>query len=172
MTQTDVTRTVTPGPVEIVVIAFPGAQFKGDILPELERLVASNTISIIDGLVVLKDADGEITFTEITETTPNADVAALAELVDRVDGLIADEDIEILTEDLQPNSAAGILVFEHTWVKRLREAVIGSGGVLLEDVRVPADVVEEVLAVVAEIDQLEFDEGDEGLDETDINDRA
>ncbi len=48
------------GPIEVLVVSFPGNQFSGGIIPELERLVGNDTISIIDGLLVQKDTAGEV----------------------------------------------------------------------------------------------------------------
>jgi hypothetical protein len=75
---------------------------------------------------------------------------ALAELFDTIDALISDEDIEALQETLEPDSSAAILVFEHTWAIPFRDAVVDSGGVLAAAVRIPADVVEDVLTALAE----------------------
>src|SRR6187431_1402594 len=55
------------GPIEILVIEFPGSQFTGEIIPELERLIEKDTISIIDGLLVKKDLNGDVTFVEFDE---------------------------------------------------------------------------------------------------------
>ena len=49
------------GPIEVLVVAFPGNEFNGQIIPELERLVESDTIALIDGLFIRKDADGTVT---------------------------------------------------------------------------------------------------------------
>lgn len=137
------------GPIEIVVIAFPGNHFHGDILPELRQLVASDTISVIDGLLVRKDADGVTTYVELNEHGANPEADELSSVIERIDGLISDDDIAELTADIEVDSSAAILVFEHTWVKPLRDAVVTSGGVLLESIRVPGAVVDEVLREVA-----------------------
>ena len=152
------------GPIEIVVIAFPGNNFNGEILPALSDLIDSDTISIVDALFVRKDADGAVEFTEFEELGENADAAFLSEVIDRIEGLISDEDVEELADDLENDSSAAILVFEHTWVKPLRDAIMGSGGVLLESVRVPGAVVEEVLAAVAAAELEAEVEGDEEED--------
>jgi uncharacterized membrane protein len=142
------------GPIEIVVIAFPRNQFKGEILPAIGDLVDSDTISIVDALFVQKDADGIVEYTEFEELGENADAAFLTEVIDRIEGLISDEDVAELAENLENDSSAAVLVFEHTWVKPLRDAIVGAGGVLLEGVRIPGAVVDEVLAALvdAEID--------------------
>src|SRR3954471_24420349 len=109
------------GPIEVVVIAFPGSQFTGAIIPELQRLIRSDTISIVDGLLAQTAEDGTVTFVELGEVGGDEDVAALAALLDRVEGLISDEDVASLTDGLPPNSTAAVLVFEHTWAKGLRD---------------------------------------------------
>ncbi|TFB51524.1 DUF6325 family protein [Cryobacterium tagatosivorans] len=152
------------GPIEIVVIAFPGNQFKGEILPAISDLVDSDTISIVDALFVRKDADGAVEYTEFEELGENADAAFLTEVIDHIEGLISDEDVDELAEGLENDSSAAVLAFEHTWVKPLRDAIVGAGGALLESVRIPGVVVEEVLAALvdAEIDlEAEADAGAE-----------
>lgn len=143
---------MTLGPIEVLVLAFPENRFTGEIIPELERLVESNTISIVDGLFVTKGADGVAAFVELSEIGADDDAAALADLLDRVEGLVSDEDVESLTADLEPNSSAAILVFEHTWAKPLRDAVVNSGGILAANLRIPGAVVEEILATVPDED--------------------
>lgn len=142
---------MTVGPIEVLVIGFPENRFTGAILPELERVVASGTISIVDGLFVTLDAEGVATYVEFDEVAPNSDVASLVSVLDRVDGLLSDDDVERLTDTLAPNSSAAILVFEHTWVKPLRDSIVGAGGVLLESIRIPGAVVSEVEAALAEL---------------------
>lgn len=139
---------MTLGPIEVVVIAFPGNRFTGGIVPELERLTSQGVVSVIDGLLVSRDGDGSTSFTELNEVDPGDEAAALAGVLDRVEGLVSDEDVEALTADLEPDSSAAILVFEHTWVKPLRDQITASGGELRADIRVPGPVVEEILATV------------------------
>lgn len=136
-------------PIEVLVVSFPGNEFTGGIIPELERLVQNETISIVDGLLVRKDADGEITFVELDEVGGDDDADRLARVMDRLDSLISDEDVLELAADLEPDSSQAILVFEHTWAKPLRDAIVDSGGVLANNFRVPGLVVEELLAELA-----------------------
>jgi hypothetical protein len=139
------------GPIEVLVVSFPGNQFTGGIIPELERLVETDTISIIDGLLVRKDADGEVTFVEFAELGGDADAQRLAGVMDQLESLISDEDVQELAAALEPDSSEAILVFEHTWAKPLRDAIVESGGVLADNFRVPGLVVEELLAELAEL---------------------
>ena len=140
------------GPIEVLVVGFPGNQFNGEILPEIERLTENDTISLVDGLLLQKEADGEVSFTEFEELGSNPDAAMLANLMNQVESLISDEDVFELAEGLAPNSSAAILVFEHTWFKPLRDNIIASNGVLVNNFRVPGLVVEELLAELAELE--------------------
>ena len=140
------------GPIEVLVVSFPGNQFTGEIIPELERLVGNDTISIIDGLLVRKDADGEVTFIEFDELGGDADIERLAGVMDQLESLISDEDVQELAASLEPDSSEAILVFEHTWAKPLRDAIVASGGLLANNFRVPGMVVDELLAELAELD--------------------
>ena len=133
------------GPIEVVVLAFPENRFTGEILPELERLVQSDTISIVDGVLASKDADGSTTFVEF-DNIEDDEFAALAGVLERVEGLVSDEDVDDLTASLPPGSSAAVLVFEHTWAIPLRDAIVRGGGELVANLRIPASVVEEVVA--------------------------
>jgi len=143
---------MTLGPIEVIVIGFPGNQFNGEIIPELERLVENDTISVVDGLFVMKTGDGELEFVEFDQDGGDPDAARLAGLFDRLDALISDEDVAELAADLEPNSSAAMLVFEHTWAKPFRDAIVESGGVLAADFRVPGAVVDELLDELSKID--------------------
>jgi hypothetical protein len=134
---------MTMAPVEVIVVAFPGSAFNGAILPELRRLVSSSTITIVDGLFVRRDDAGALTWHELAEIDPE-----LGGLLDRVEGLLSADDAAELAADLQPGSSAAVLAFEHAWMKPLRDAVAGSGGVLVADIQVPGSVVEEILTTV------------------------
>lgn len=141
---------MTLGPIEVIVAGFPGNRFNGKIMPALQSLVDRDIVSVVDGLLIMKDDEGVITFVELEEIDANDDAAALAGLLDQTDGLLSDEDVEELAMTLEPNSSAAALVLEHTWAKPLRDAIVDSGGVLIANFRVPGLVVQEVLDALAE----------------------
>ena len=140
------------GPIEVLVVGFPGNRFNGEILPELERLIEADVISLVDGLLIHKDGDGQATFLELEELGSDDDAARLASLLDQLDSLISDEDVAELAEGLEPNSTAAMLVFEHTWAKPFRDAIVASGGVLAANFRVPGLVVDELLKELESVD--------------------
>jgi uncharacterized membrane protein len=137
------------GPIEIVTIVFPGSRFNGAVLPQLAALVESGTVRIVDALFVARGSDGTLDTIEIDDATDDG-IGELGSLIHEANGLISDDDVEQLTEALSPGSSAVLLVFEHSWVIPLRDAISASGGELLESIRVPGPVVDEVLAAIEE----------------------
>lgn len=132
------------GPCEYMVIEFPGRQFNGAIVPELARITKAGTIRVIDLLFVQKDADGKVTASELSDL-PEAQRALFDELDGEIDGLFNDEDVALEAEILEPDSAALLIVFEHVWAVGLRDAVVASGGRVVDNQRVPAAVIEAAL---------------------------
>jgi hypothetical protein len=131
-------------------VGFPGSQFTGGILPELERLADNGTITIVDAMVLVKNEDESLDFFEIGQIPEDASMAALMGLIDEGNGLISEEDLEEFADALEPGDSAALIAFEHTWFKPLRDEILDSGGVLLANIRIPGLVVEEVLAAIAE----------------------
>ena len=133
------------GPVEILVVRFPGNEFNGEVAPALGELVEAGTIRVIDLVFVAKDADGDVAAVELSDL-PEPTSSAFQPHVEEPSGLLSDEDIEDLAAELDPNSSAAILLFEHVWATKFRDAVIDSGGELVASIRIPKEVVDEVLA--------------------------
>ena len=133
------------GPVELLFVQFPGNQFTGEIAPALADLVESGTIRIIDLVFVAKDADGNSVGFEL-EDVGDESKAFFDPLVEDLEDLISDEDVEDLSEALEPNSSAAIMLFEHRWAIPFRDALANSGGELVARLPIPAEALAEVAA--------------------------
>jgi hypothetical protein len=134
---------MTTGPVEYIIVGFPGNKFNGQIAPELIALVESGTIRILDLIFIGKAADGSVATLEIDEL----DIAeGFSALDGDVGGLISSEDIEFAARSLEPNSSAALLIWEDVWAAPFAEAVRRSGGVLLEGARIPHELITPALA--------------------------
>ncbi|MGD0880310.1 MAG: DUF6325 family protein [Acidimicrobiales bacterium] len=131
------------GPVEYIVVAFPGNEFNGDVLPALVELIDSNTVRLLDLLFIGKDADGTVLSFEIDDLQHLADID---ELNGEVGGLISPSDVEHVAASLDPNSSAALLIWEDVWAEPFATAVRDSGGVLIEGARIPLDVIESAMA--------------------------
>jgi hypothetical protein len=132
------------GPVEYVVLSFPGNQFKGEIVPALAELIENGTVRIIDLLFILKDPDGAVTWVELADVADN--VPGLEDITGTTMSLLNDEDAHLIAAELDDNSSAALLVWENAWASRFREAVLNANGQLIAHERIPADVVEAAIA--------------------------
>ncbi len=102
------------GPVDYLVVAFPGNQFRGEIGPAIAELIEAGTIRVIDITFVGKNADGEAVAMELTELDPEVQ-AALESTGVEVGGLFNEDDLMDVAEGLEPNSSAALLVWENVW---------------------------------------------------------
>lgn len=130
------------GPVEYIVLSFPGNEFNGRIAPELVALVESGTIRILDLIFVGKNAEGDVLAFEIDEL---AEGLGFSELPGEVGGLIGPEDVEFVGSQLELNSSAALLIWEDVWATPFASAVLESGGVVLQGARIPHEVIESAL---------------------------
>ena len=134
---------MTTGPVEYIIVGFPGNKFNGKIAPELIDLVESGTVRILDLIFISKDADGAVVSLEIDELDASVGFTGLDA---DVGGLIGPDDIEFAARNLEPNSSAALLIWEDVWAAPFAEAIRESGGVLLQGARIPAELITPALA--------------------------
>jgi uncharacterized membrane protein len=117
-------------PVQLLVLAFEGAEFTGAIRSELERLRDAQTIQVLDAVVVAKDADGSVRTLE----AGSEDGHLLLRLLDGGGGDAATLDADNAAQladaagSIPPGSAAALLLIEHVWAAGLRDAVNAAGG--------------------------------------------
>jgi len=126
------------GPVEYVLIEFPGNRFTGDIAPALADLVENGTVSIIDLVFVMKDADGTVSTFEFDDLD---ELAAYAAIDGDADGVLSEEDLVLAAEELSPNSSALLIVWEDRWAAPLATAIRAAGGQIRGGERIPHDIV-------------------------------
>jgi len=128
-------------PVDYMIVAFPGNEFKGEIAPALADLVEKGTIRIIDLAFVAKDKDGNIAAFELTDIDPDVR-KGFENMGVEVNGLFNEEDLEAAGEELEPNSSAALLVWENLWARNVAQAIRNAGGELLDFERLPHEVVQ------------------------------
>lgn len=133
------------GPVEYVVIAFPGNRFKGEIVPAIAELVDNDVVHILDVLFIKKDADGTVTGFEY-EALDDVLEFGFAEIDGEAGDLLNDEDLAMAAEVLEPNSSAALIVWEHRWASRVAQAIREAGGRIVGGERIPSEIVEAALA--------------------------
>jgi Family of unknown function (DUF6325) len=129
------------GPVDYLIVAFPGNKFRGEIAPALADLVEAGTIRVMDIAFVGKDEDGNVAAFELTELDPDVK-EGLENLGVEVSGLFNEDDLMAAGEELEPNSSAALLVWENVWARDVAQAMRDAGGVLFDFGRLPHEVVQ------------------------------
>jgi hypothetical protein len=129
------------GPVDFLVVAFPGNKFRGEIAPAISELVDAGTIRVIDIAFVGKDEDGNAVAMELTELDPDVQ-DALDKAGVEVGGLLNEDDLDDVAESLEPNSSAALLVWENVWARKVAQAMRDADGVLVAFDRIPHEIVQ------------------------------
>ena len=133
------------GPIELLIVKFPGSRFTGEIAPALKDLVEGGLIRVIDILFVHKDEDGEITVLEINDLDDDS-FSRFDPVVEDLTGMLTTDDARQLSSGLENNSAGAIMLFENTWAIRFRDAMVRANGQLVLDERIPRAVIDELMA--------------------------
>lgn len=137
------------GPVELLLVGFEGERPGPELAEAFLEVVDAGAVRLLDLLFISRALDGTV---EILEIEDAGDAIGLGELVLEATGLASAEDVEELAESMEPGSSAALLVLEHLWAKTLAGKLAGANGVVLSSDRIPAPVVNEVLALAAELD--------------------
>jgi len=131
------------GPVEYLMLTFPGNKFNGQISKALGDLVESGTIRILDLTFIIKDPDGTTAAFEYDELE---EVVGSDDIDGHADGLLRAEDLEMAAEALTPDSSALLMVWEDLWASDFQAAVIACGGEVITGERVPREIVQSAFA--------------------------
>ncbi|KAB1977427.1 DUF6325 family protein [Streptomyces triticiradicis] len=136
------------GPIDYIVVEFPGNRMTGEGLPILVDLVDRGLIRILDLLFVRKDEDGSVVGMEIADFDGDG-ALDLAVFEGASSGLLGEDDIEEAGKALEPGNSAGILVYENVWAAPFAAALRRGGAQLVASGRIP---VPAVLAALEETD--------------------
>jgi len=136
------------GPVDWIVVEFPGSRFKGEIMPELQSLVERNIVRVLDLLIMRKDEEGALEAFELSELD-DSELGAMRSYETELAMLLSEEDVIAVAAAVEPGSTAAVLVFENTWAAPFGSAVRRAGGQLVASGRIP---VQALLAVIEEDD--------------------
>jgi len=131
------------GPIDYILVEWPGRQPNGEVAPHLVDLVDRGLIRILDLAFIAKDEDGTVRGLEIADV--GGEVAELSVFEGASSGLLSDEDVEEAGVAMEPGASAALLVFENAWAAPFATAVRRSGGQLAASGRIP---VEDVLAAL------------------------
>jgi hypothetical protein len=143
------------GPVDWIVVEFPGSRFNGQIAPALLDLVRRDLVRVLDLLVLKKDDDGTLEAFELSDLE-EGEVGELRTYESELAMLLSEEDVTSLAAAIEPGSSAAVLIWENIWAAPFASAVRRSGGQLVASGRIP---IQALLAAI------EADEQEEAADD-------
>src|SRR6478609_7411928 len=123
------------GPVDYVVLEWPGKQPKGEVAPMIIDLVDRGLIRILDVALMVKAEDGSVAALDLGEL--DGEGAGFGEFDGASTGLIGQDDLEEAAAALEPGTSAAILVWENRWAAPIAVALRKSGGQLVASGRIP-----------------------------------
>jgi hypothetical protein len=144
------------GPVDWIVVEFPGSRFKGEIAPALRELVERDLVRVLDLLVLKKDSDGTLEAFELSDLDPG-EIGELRTYEAELAMLLSEDDVTAVAEAIEPGSSAAVLVWENVWAAPFASAVRRSGGQLVASGRIP---IQALLAAIEAGDGEEVDDNE------------
>jgi hypothetical protein len=140
------------GPIDYLVVEFPGNRLTGEILPALIDLVDRGLVRVLDLAFVRKEPDGSVSGLALRDLDGDGQLDPVV-FEGASSGLLGADDIDEAAAVLEPGSSAGILVYENVWAAPFASAVRRSGGQLVASGRIP------VQAMLAALDAVEPADG-------------
>lgn len=131
----------TYGPADLYVVAFPSEHVPDQIREAVLQTLSSGVIKLLDLVLVRRAQDGS---TEVLEIENLGDEFDLTLIETTGSGLVGQEDIDELIEEVEPGTSVLVFLFENTWARSIAAAVRDTGAVVISAQRFPADVVNEV----------------------------
>jgi hypothetical protein len=124
------------GPIDYIVVEFPGNRMTGRALPMLVDLAERGIIRILDLVFVRKELDGSVSGLALADLDGDG-ALDLAVFEGVSSGMIGDDEIEDASSVLAPGSSAGILVYENSWAAPFAVELRRGGGQLVASGRIP-----------------------------------
>jgi hypothetical protein len=128
------------GPIDYLVVEFPGNKMTGEAFPILVDLADRGVIRILDLVFLRKELDGSIVGMAIADLDNDGELD-LAVFEGASSGLLDDTDLDEAGAVLEPGSSAGVLVYENTWAAPFANALRRSGGQLVASGRIPVQAI-------------------------------
>jgi uncharacterized membrane protein len=137
------------GPIDFLLIEFPGDQLTGEVAPALADLVEQGTIRLYDLVVVSKADDGSVRALELQDQDG---VGGFSYFAGASSGVLGDDDISQAAEAMAPGTVAALLVYENSWAVPFVAAARRAGGEVIASARIPAQDLMDALDALEALD--------------------
>ena len=128
------------GPVDWLVVEFPGSKFHGEITPALDDLVERGIVRVLDLLILKKDTDSSLEAFELSDLD-DSEIGQLRTYEAELAMLLGDDDVAAVAEAIEPGNSAACIVYENTWAAPFASALRRAGGQLVADGRIPVQAL-------------------------------
>jgi hypothetical protein len=135
------------GPIDFIVLEWPGKQPSGEVAPLIVDLVDRGIIRVLDIAFMVKGEDGSVAAIDLAAI--NGGSGGWSEFDGASTGMLGDEDLEEAAAALEPGTSAAVLVWENRWAAPVAVALRKSGGQLVASGRIP------VQAIIASLEAVE-----------------
>ncbi|MED7948584.1 DUF6325 family protein [Streptomyces sp. BE20] len=139
-----------PGPIDYVIIQFPGSRLTGEGMPLLVDLVDRGIIRILDLTFVKKEEDGSLVGLELADVDGDGRLD-LTVFEGASSGLVDEEDVAEAGALLEPGDSAAVLLYENLWAAPLAAALRRTGARMIASGRVPLQDLVEALDALEEL---------------------
>lgn len=131
------------GPIDYLVVEFPGNRMTGEGWPLLVDLVDRGIIRLLDLVFIRKDEDGSVS--GLTLQDLGNEGVDLTVFEGASSGLLGDDDLAEAAQAVEPGSSAGVMIYENAWAAPFATALRRGGGQLVAFGRIP---IQDVLAAL------------------------
>ena len=123
------------GPLEFLVVGFPGEGLPEGAGSALERIDGEGDIRIIEVMLIMKSGSGSVRTELVTDVVGLTSVPAVYELVDPGRSLLDADSVAEVSEAMANESTALALVLEHPWARDVVSGFREVGGTVLASTR-------------------------------------
>lgn len=131
---------VVMGPVDYLIVKFPGNKFSGKIVPELADLEKRGIVRVIDLVFIMKDASGKLFVTEAKDLQGDA-ARAYEQIAKNTQEWFYQGDIDTIAGSLPNESSAALLLYENVWAVKFKEALLDADAELMDMGRIPQEAI-------------------------------
>jgi Family of unknown function (DUF6325) len=130
----------TMGPIDYLIVEFPGNRMTGEGMPILIDLVDRGIIRILDLAFIRKNPDGQVQALKIQDMD-NEGARQFSLFHGASSGLLDSDDLREAAKAVEPNSSAGIIIYENTWAAPFAQALRRGGAQVIASGRIPVQAL-------------------------------
>jgi len=132
------------GPIDFIIVGFEGNKFDGSILNAIGDAIDKGIIDLVALGLLMKDESGNVTTMSISDLGDSYAVDFSERYTPKNGDQLSSDDIDEVSELLENNTSAGILVVEQLWAIPLKQAIVNANGVLISEGRIHPEAAAEL----------------------------